>query len=142
MKNILSAWLVGFLFALGLGISGMTQPLKVIGFLDLFGSWDPSLMFVMVGAILVHLILYWAIRKRSAPVFSMRWHVPEKTKITKSLIIGSLLFGIGWGLAGYCPGPALTSLASFQSRAFLFVGSMILGMFIFKLIDRKMNFDR
>ena len=131
MKNSLAALVVGFLFALGLGLSGMTQPQKVIGFLDLFGNWDPSLMFVMVGSIVVHFISYKLIRKQRSPLFSKQWHVPTDKKITKSLILGSFIFGIGWGLAGYCPGPVVTSLASFEPRPLIFFVSMLIGMFIF-----------
>lgn len=142
MKNSLAAFLVGFVFALGLGISGMTQPQKVVGFLDLFGAWDPSLVFVMMGAILVHFATYRLIRKRGSPLFSMQWHVPTKKEITPALVAGSLLFGIGWGLAGYCPGPAVTSLASFETRPFIFVISMIVGMYAFKFLDQKIKFRK
>lgn len=142
MKNNLSSFAVGFVFALGLGISGMTQPQKVIGFLDIFGKWDASLIFVMLGSILVHFITYKLIRKRNSPLLSAHWHVPQKTKLTKSLIIGSILFGVGWGLAGYCPGPALTGVGLLQSGSLLFVGSMLVGMYVFKMLDKKYKFDR
>lgn len=122
---------VGFIFAVGLSISGMTQPQKVIGFLDP-QSWDSSLLFVMLGAVGIHLISYPLIRRRQSPLFDAKWHVPARKDITPRLIIGSALFGIGWGLAGYCPGPALTSLASGDVRSFLFVGSMIFGMLLFR----------
>lgn len=142
MKNSLVALGVGFIFSIGLGLSGMTQPQKVIGFLDLFGAWDPSLMFVMVGAIGVHAITYRFIRKLNKPLLESKWHLPTKTQITPALIFGSLLFGIGWGLGGFCPGPALTSLASFEIRPVIFVMSMLVGMYIFKLIDKKMKFHK
>lgn len=142
MNQKLAAFAVGFIFALGLGISGMTQPQKVVGFLDLFGNWDPSLMFVMVGAIAVHFISYRLIRKRASPLFSTQWHVPTKKDVTPTLIVGSILFGIGWGLAGYCPGPALTSLASLQAEPVIFVISMLLGMFLFLQLDKKLKFRR
>ena len=142
MKNNISALVVGFIFAMGLGISGMTQPQKVIGFLDLFGSWDPSLIFVMLGSILVHSISYKIIRKRASPLFSSQWLVPQKAQITPSLAIGSVIFGVGWGLAGYCPGPALASVASFQLKPFLFVFAMLVGMFIFKILDKKLKINR
>jgi uncharacterized membrane protein YedE/YeeE len=132
MKNNLVALSVGFLFALGLGISGMTQPSKVIGFLDLFGAWDPSLLFVMVGAISVHSLAYRLIKNRPTPLLSTQWHLPTKKELTPSLVIGAILFGAGWGLAGYCPGPALVSVASLTPSALLFVGSMIVGMIAFK----------
>lgn len=146
MKNNISALIVGFIFAIGLGISGMTQPQKVIGFLDLFGSanssWDPSLIFVMIGAIAVHFVTYKIVRKRKTPFFSSSWHVPTKNEITPALVVGSILFGMGWGLAGYCPGPAITSLASFEIKPVIFVISMILGMYIFKILDLKFKFRK
>ena len=142
MKNGLAALVVGFVFAIGLGISGMTQPQKVVGFLDLFGNWDPSLIFVMVGGIIVHFVTYKLIRKRKSPLLSTDWHVPTKKEITPALVIGSLLFGIGWGLGGFCPGPAVTSLASFEAKPFIFVMSMLVGMFLFRLVDKKLNIKK
>jgi uncharacterized membrane protein YedE/YeeE len=142
LKTNLSAAIVGFLFALGLGLAGMTQTHKVIGFLDVTGNWDPSLIFVMIGSILVHAITYRLITKRSSPMFTLQWHVPKKGQITPSLIVGSIIFGMGWGLAGYCPGPAVVSASTLQHRPLLFVGSMILGMLIFKVLDKKFKFKR
>lgn len=142
MKNGLAALVVGFVFALGLGISGMTQPEKVVGFLDIFGSWDPSLIFVMMGAIAVHFVTYKLIRKKTSPLLSTQWHVPTKKEITPALITGSILFGIGWGLAGFCPGPAVTSLASFEPQPILFVVSMLIGMFVFRAVDKKMQIKK
>ncbi len=125
------AFLVGLLFAIGLAFSGMTQPQKVIGFLDIF-HWDPSLIFVMIGAILVHSLSYPLIRKRKTPLLDTKWHVPTRKDITARLIIGSALFGIGWGMAGFCPGPALSSIPTGDVRTILFVSFMLLGMFLFK----------
>lgn len=142
MKNGLAALVVGFIFSLGLGLSGMTQPQKVLGFLDLFGNWDPSLMFVMVGAIGVHLVSYRLIRRRNSPLLSMTWHVPDRKDITPALLLGAVIFGIGWGLAGFCPGPAVTSLASLSVKPLVFVGSMIVGMLIFRAVDRKLNLQK
>ena len=142
MKNGLAALAVGFIFAIGLGISGMTQPQKVVGFLDLFGNWDPSLIFVMVGGIIVHFVTYKLIRKRKSPLLSTDWHVPTKKEITPALVTGALLFGIGWGLGGFCPGPAVTSLASFEAKPFVFVLSMLAGMFLFRLVDKKLNIKK
>ncbi len=142
MKNNLSAWLVGFIFALGLGISGMTDPQKVIGFLDIFGDWNPALIFVMLGSIVVHFFFYKLIRKRESPLFSPQWHVPQKNEITPSLIIGSVIFGLGWGLAGYCPGPVVTALGSLQIRPFIFVIAMLAGMYIFRELDKKLKIKR
>ncbi len=142
MKNGLAALVVGFVFAIGLGVSGMTQPEKVIGFLDIFGSWDPSLIFVMVGGIVVHFATYKLIRKRGSPLLSTKWHVPTKKEITPALVIGATLFGVGWGLGGYCPGPAVTSLASFDAAPAIFVLSMIAGMILFRQIDKKLNIQK
>jgi uncharacterized protein len=142
MKNSIGALVAGFIFSFGLGLSGMTQPQKVIGFLDLFGNWDPSLIFVMAGAIAVHFVTYKIIRKRSTPLFDKNWHVPTKKDLTPALFAGSFLFGVGWALAGFCPGPAITSLASFEKTPFIFVLSMLIGMFVFKLVDKKYKFQK
>ncbi len=142
MKNSIAALIVGFIFSLGLAISGMTQPSKVVGFLDLFGNWDPSLMFVMVGAILVHSLTYGLIRKRKSPLFDLKWHVPTKKDVTPALVIGSFIFGVGWALGGFCPGPAITSLASFNKFPFIFVVSMFAGMVLFKLLDKKLKIQK
>lgn len=142
MKKTIVAFVVGFIFALGLGLSGMTNPNKVVGFLDLFGSFDPSLIFVMVGAIVVHFITYRIIRKRPSPVFEKEWLVPTKKDITPALILGSFIFGVGWALGGYCPGPALTSLSSLQTQPFIFIASMAVGMILFKFIDKQVAFKK
>ena len=142
MKNNFAALAVGILFSLGHGISGMTQPEKVFGFLDLLGNWTPSLIFVMIGAILVHFLAFRVISKRPFPLFSSQWYLPTETKITYPLVVGSVIFGMGWALGGYCPGPALTSLASFESRPAIFFASMIFGMLAFKVLNRKFNFKR
>jgi len=142
MKNNVAALVVGILFAIGLGVSGMTRPEKVFGFLDVFGNWDASLIFVMVGAVIVHFIAYRFIARRKSPLFSPQWHLSSKKEITWPLIAGSFLFGIGWALAGYCPGPVVTSLVSFQSRPFIFFISMIVGMFLFRLVDRRLKIKR
>nr|BFD67688.1 YeeE/YedE thiosulfate transporter family protein [Bdellovibrio sp. HAGR004] len=142
MKNAFAALVVGFVFAIGLGVSGMTQPQKVVGFLDLFGNWDPSLVFVMMGAIAVHFVTYLLIRRRSTPLLDTKWHVPTKTELTPALMVGAVLFGAGWGLAGFCPGPAVTSLASFEPRVFYFVISMLVGMYLFRLVDKKLKLQK
>lgn len=142
MKNSFFSFIVGLIFATGLGISGMTQPSKIIGFLDIFGDWDATLAFVMVGAIAVHFFAYKIIRKRQTPIFSIKWHVPSRKDITPALVIGAFVFGIGWGLGGYCPGPAMVSVVSLELRPFVFVISMFAGMFLFRLFDRKLNFKK
>ena len=120
----------------------MTQPEKVMGFLNLFGEWDPSLIFVMGGAISVHALAYRLIKKRQSPLFSLKWHLPTKKELTPALILGSILFGVGWGLAGYCPGPAITSLASFQTEPLIFVVSMLIGMQVFKWTDKVLKLHK
>jgi uncharacterized membrane protein YedE/YeeE len=136
MKQAVVSFLVGVIFALGLGLSGMLQPAKILGFLDLV-HWNPSLLFVMVGAIGVHAIGYRLVRRRSSPLLDSQWHVPTRKDITASLIIGSALFGVGWGLVGYCPGPALVSLATLQREPLLFVSAMIVGMLAFRFFEKK-----
>lgn len=136
-QNIrLSAFFCGLLFAVGLGFSGMTLPSKVIGFLDLFGQWDPSLIFVMGGALITHALLYPFIRRKPSPVFARSFQVPPNGPVTVSLVVGAILFGLGWGLAGYCPAPVLVSLASLRAEPFLFVGAMLIGMLFASLVGR------
>lgn len=134
-KNIISLF-VGFIFALGLGHSSMTKPSAVKGFLDIFGNWNPNLLGVMIGAILVHAIAYQIISKRSSPLFDVKFHIPNKRGIDKKLILGAMIFGVGWGWAGMCPGPAIVSLASAQREILVFVFCMLLGMFIFQKTQR------
>lgn len=130
----LAAYLSGLLFAIGLGVSGMTQPGKVTAFLDFAGSWDPSLAFVMAGAVLVYGVGYRLALRRPKPVLRQGFDVPARRPLDKKLVLGSLLFGAGWGLAGYCPGPALVSLASLQWKPALFVLSMLAGMWLVRLV--------
>ncbi len=137
VKQSLSSFTSGLIFALGLGIAGMTRPQKIIGFLDVGGMWNPALLFVMGAAVLVFGITYFFSRKWRAPLFASEWHVPTNSPISRSLILGSLLFGVGWGLAGYCPGPAIVSLASLQTNSLIFASSMIAGMLLFKIFDAK-----
>lgn len=141
-KESVSAFLVGFLFAIGLGISGMTRASKVVGFLDLFGAWDPSLLFVMIGAITVHFFSYRLIRQRSTPLLTSQWHIPSKREITPALVAGAFIFGVGWGISGYCPGPALTALASFDIKPWLFVSAMLAGMYLVKWLDRRVTISK
>lgn len=124
------AFAAGLLFALGLGIGGMTQPAKVIGFLDVAGDWDPSLAFVMGGALLVYAVVARLALARPAPLLESKFFVPTRRDIDRPLVIGAVLFGAGWGLAGYCPGPALVSLGSGRASVLVFVAAMLLGMWI------------
>ena len=133
----LSEFIVGLLFGLGLLLSGMTDPGKVLGFLDLFGQWDPSLAFVMGGAILVGFFAFAVAKKRTSSFLGGALSLPKSNVIDKRLVIGSLLFGAGWGLAGFCPGPALVSVAAGQSKAALFVVFMLIGMLIFEVAERR-----
>lgn len=132
-----AAFRAGLIFALGLGLGGMTLPEKVIGFLDLFGGWDPSLLFVMAGAVATHFTLYRIIRRHEKPVFADQFRVPHTGSITPSLVGGAVLFGIGWGIAGYCPAPAIVALVSFRSSPVIFVGGMLAGFALHRLLPRR-----
>lgn len=125
------SFLVGILFSTGLALAGMTQPQKIIGFLNPW-DWDPSLLFVMMGAVGVHILAYPLVRRRRSPLLDTQWHVPTRKDISARLLIGSALFGIGWGLGGFCPGPAVTSVSSGDLRTIAFVFAMIVGMLLFK----------
>lgn len=127
--SALLAVLSGVLFALGLAVSGMTQPHKVTAFLDFFGHWDPSLAFVMAGAIGVHAVTRRLVLRRPTPLFDARFHLPDPAPTFEpKLIAGSAIFGIGWGLAGFCPGPSLVAFGDGQLGALVFVATMTLGM--------------
>ncbi len=132
----------GLLFSFGLGISGMTQPHIVRGFLDVFGHWDPRLIGVMAGAIAVHAIAYRLILKRNAPVFETSFQIPTNKKIDLRLILGASIFGIGWGWVGICPGPGLVAVASGDFRFILFVGALLVGMLTFQFVERRFLFKR
>jgi uncharacterized protein len=130
MKAQLVCFVSGLVFALGLGISGMTRPVKVIGFLDFFGAWDASLAFVMLGAVVVYFFAYrWSGRMRS-PWLAASFALPTRRDFDARLIVGATIFGAGWGLGGFCPGPALTALASGALPAIIFVIAMVLGMYV------------
>lgn len=137
--KVITALISGILFGAGLAISGMTDPAKVQAFLDIFGNWDFSLMFVMGGAVLTTLVSYQWIFRRSKPFFSGRFHLPYKTRLDKKLLLGSAIFGIGWGLHGYCPGPALAALAYLQQETLLFVAAMLAGVYLDYLLSRPGN---
>ena len=128
MKAILSALATGLLFGLGLGISGMTDADKVIGFLDLAGDWDPSLAFVMAGAIAVHAVLFRLILRRPSPLWADGFGIPTRRDIDARLVGGAALFGVGWALGGYCPGPGLVSVAGGSANALVFVLALSAGI--------------
>lgn len=123
------AFASGLVFALGLGLGGMLQPSKVLAFLDFTGNWDPSLAFVMAGAIGVHFVFARAPLRRDRPVVGTEFAMPLETRVTGQLAFGAALFGAGWGTAGYCPGPALVSVVSCAPSALVFTGSMIVSIF-------------
>ena len=138
----LSEFIVGLLFGLGLLLSGMTDPGKVLGFLDRFGQWDPSLAFVMGGAILVGFFAFAVAKKRTSSFLGGALSLPKSNVIDKRLVIGSLLFGAGWGMAGFCPGPAITSLGTGNPKAVIFVIAMVAGMALYELADRFLHRPR
>lgn len=133
-RNLVPPLLSGLLFGAGLTISGMTDPERVRGFLDIFGDWDPTLAFVMGGAVLV-MAIAWKVQARMAkPIFGKKFSLPERTDLDGGLIAGSVLFGVGWGIAGLCPGPGIASLALTPSSALPFVAAMLAGMLLHRLL--------
>lgn len=137
MKAQIISLVSGIIFAIGLTISGMINPEKVRGFLDIFGNWDYSLVLVMIGAIVFNFFSFKILTKRK-PLCAESHYLPTNNKIDKRLIIGAALFGSGWGLLGICPGPGIVNLVSLQPNAILFVFSMTVGMGLFKLIDKNL----
>jgi len=129
MKN-LAALACGILFGLGLALSGMTDTQKVISFLDIFGQWAPDLAFVMGGAVLVTIIGYRIVLKSDRPLFDKDFHLPTRTIVDNRLIVGAIIFGTGWGLYGYCPGPAIASLTYLNLNSFIFLAAMLCGMLV------------
>jgi uncharacterized protein len=134
-------FLVGLVFGWGLLLSGMTDPGKVQGFLDLFGPWDPSLALVMGGAIAVGVLAFALAQKRTTTFLGGALHVPGRRDIDPPLVAGALIFGVGWGLAGFCPGPAIVAMATAQPKAAVFVLAMLAGMVGFELLDRTRDFN-
>lgn len=135
-KQLISAFIGGLLFSVGLGISGMTQPQKVIGFLDFGGSWDPTLMGVIGGAVMVYMVGFRVITGRPAPLLAARFGLPTKTELDAPLVLGAVLFGLGWGISGFCPGPALVSLPSLSADALTFLVAMGAGMGFFRVYEK------
>ncbi|MDB5792758.1 MAG: rane protein [Massilia sp.] len=136
MKSFVVALLVGLLFGTGLIVSGMSDPAKVLGFLDLAGLWDPSLAFVMGGAVMVGLAAFSFAANRPTSLLGDAMRLPAATQIDRRLVFGGLTFGVGWGLAGYCPGPALASLALGGMKPLLFCVAMFAGMALFELLEK------
>ena len=128
----LTSLLIGIVFGLGLVISGLANPAKVLNFLDVAGAWDPSLAFVMAGAVAVTAIGYRLVLTLPGPVLDAQFHLPQASAIDGRLLGGAALFGVGWGLSGYCPGPAITALAFFNSSTVIFVAGMLAGMWLAK----------
>lgn len=141
-----SVWLVGLvslvsgvLFGFGLSLSEMINPQRVLGFLDIAGSWDPTLAFVMGGALIVSLPAYFLARKMQQPVCSTQFHLPTSKDVDKRLVLGAVLFGAGWGLAGFCPGPALAAVMTMQQDVLVFVASMVVGMLAYQVWDQAVT---
>jgi uncharacterized membrane protein YedE/YeeE len=134
--NIVAAFAAGLVFGIGLVLSGMTDPGKVKGFLDVAGAWDPSLAFVMAGAIAVGFFAFAFARRRARAFFGGAMHLPTNRDIDSRLVAGSLVFGIGWGLGGFCPGPALVSFGAGYDKAAVFVAAMLGGMLLFHALER------
>jgi uncharacterized membrane protein YedE/YeeE len=134
---MLISFLCGLIFGVGLIISGMANPGKVLGFLDLAGNWDPSLAFVMAGAILIGFFAFLYAKRRQTTLLGKELKLPTATHIDRRLVLGSILFGAGWGLAGFCPGPALVALGMGLPKAMVFVAAVLAGMGLFELIERR-----
>lgn len=128
IPRLATALVSGLIFGLGLSLSGMLDPVRVQGFLDVFGTWDPSLAFVLGGAVIVAFVGVAISRSLEKPVFDAQFHLPGTQRIDRRLVVGSALFGIGWGIAGFCPGPAITALALGKAEIVVFVVTMVLGM--------------
>jgi len=134
---VIASLLAGLVFGLGLILSGMANPAKVLGFLDLAGPWDPSLALVMAGAIAVGLVAFFVARNRTASFLGAQMRLPTARRIDRRLVVGSALFGMGWGIAGFCPGPGLVALGMGEAKAATFVVAMLLGMGIFEWVEGR-----
>ena len=137
LKTILFAFASGLIFGLGLILAGMANPAKVLGFLDVAGTWDPSLAFVMAGAIMIGFVAFLFAKKRTQSFLGLPMQMPTNQLIDKKLVFGSALFGIGWGLGGICPGPGIVLLGVGGVKGLVFVSALVLGVLIFRLIDRS-----
>lgn len=134
-KALASAFFAGLFFSVGLGIAGMTKPENIIGFLDFFGNWNPALAGVMGGGLLVAFVLFRRTVDRTKPFFAAVFDIPNRKDITPSLVVGAGMFGVGWGLGGFCPGPAVTSLVTGSSQVLIFFVAMLAGMFLFRVTE-------
>jgi uncharacterized membrane protein YedE/YeeE len=132
----LSSFVAGLVFGIGLVVSGLVNPAKVLGFLDLTGAWDPSLAVVMAGAVAVGAVAFAVAGKRTSTLLGAPLALPTARGIDRGLVLGSLAFGVGWGLAGFCPGPALVALGAGKVKALVFVAAMLVGMLVFELVER------
>jgi len=135
--TIFASWVAGVIFGLGLIVSGMADPAKVLGFLDLAGAWDPSLAFVMAGAISVAAVAFAVARKRTVSFLGAAMNLPKTRRTDRRLVAGSLMFGIGWGVAGFCPGPGLVALGMGEIKALVFVVAMLAGMELYVVLERR-----
>ena len=134
MPQVFAALLAGTLFGIGLTVSQMINPEKVLSFLDFFGAWDPSLALVMLGAVGVSAVVFHLALKQPRPALAAAFQVPSRSDVDSRLIAGGVIFGLGWGLVGWCPGPAIASLALVQFESFVFVAAMIAGMLLYRLL--------
>jgi hypothetical protein len=139
--KLLASFACGVVFALGLGIAGMTNADTVLAFLNLAGTWDPTLAFVMVGAIGIHRLLYGWITRREAPILEESFHLPVSQGIDRSLLVGAALFGLGWGLSGYCPGPAVVSVVAGSEEALSFAVAMLAGVLVYRALAKGAEID-
>jgi uncharacterized protein len=135
--QLVASFLAGLLFSVGLSVSSMNNPNKVIGFLDVFGKWDSTLVFVLLGAVLFNFVSFSLILKQKRSLFNEDFNIPKRKMIDKRLIVGSIIFGIGWGLNGLCPGPAIANLFLMNEKVILFIFSMLGGIYVFKLIPNQ-----
>ncbi len=126
--RLLILFAIGLIFGFGISLSGMINPAKVLNFFDIFGTWDPSLAFVMAGALAVTIPGYFLVQKRGSPLFGDSFHMPANRKIDKRLVIGSAMFGIGWGIAGFCPGAAVPALGLLNGQVILFLAALVTGI--------------
>jgi len=134
---VLTSLLAGLVFGLGLIVSGMANPAKVLGFLDLAGRWDPSLALVMAGAIAVGSVAFLLVKNRPRSLLGAEMKLPTASHIDRRLVVGSALFGMGWGIAGFCPGPGLVALGMGESKALVFVAAMLAGMVVFEVLEKR-----